>query len=395
MGIHTGYCPAGMTPFEQEMRRRVWAALQVIDIQASLDRCTTPLVSEADGNAKFPANINDDDFGPQSQFIPESRIGVTDMSFCCIAQEATTLERQLNMTLPGDYDRAPLEIEQNWEYRREKVLEFQRNVEAKYTVGINLDNPYHSIVLGVEKVIAANIMLQAYRPMLRHPKTTTPKVSSMFILSLAVESLETSSLLQMEMSHPWSWLSSMYPQWHPVAVAAAELCTRTEGALVERAWKILDKAFAAHATRVADSKKGMLWRPIEKLMGKARRTRTKALKQRGMAYVPTTVSHTTFQGVDTFIPEYIPPIPVNQPMMLGQGSDLQMSNMTSEWPQWQLPMTSSGFENSGSLDGSPGTAWQNWESFIDDVRGDNMDFFNMDVDPLTEEFMAANLNFGG
>lgn len=69
-------------------------------------------------------------------------------------------------------------------------------------------------------------------------------------------------------------------QWHALAVALAELCVQTEGVLVDRAWTTVERVLPLLSHKVADSKKGALWRPIRKLLRKARERRAEAQSRR-------------------------------------------------------------------------------------------------------------------
>ena len=77
----------------------------------------------------------------------------------------------------------------------------------------------------------------------------------------------------------WGWLFRTYIQWHAVAFLLSELCTRTLGPDVDEAWQVLDSVFEEWGGTVSAHKKGMLWKPIRRLMAKARAARAKALEQ--------------------------------------------------------------------------------------------------------------------
>ena len=122
------------------------------------------------------------------------------------------------------------------------------------------------------------------------------------------------------------WWSATFVQWHPLAVALAELChyyTHTrpgtsrdnpemageatdarreeEGdaglaALVDRAWAVVEAVFPLWADRIADTKRGTLWRPIRKLYRKAKAARAAALSGGAAVGVPATTDTTTAHG---------------------------------------------------------------------------------------------------
>lgn len=83
-----------------------------------------------------------------------------------------------------------------------------------------------------------------------------------------------------EYEERFKWWKDGYVQWHALSVALAELCVQTEGVLVDRAWATVDRVLPLLSHNVADSKKGALWRPIRKLLRKARERRAEAQLRR-------------------------------------------------------------------------------------------------------------------
>lgn len=140
----------------------------------------------------------------------------------------------------------------------------------------------------VADVITAIMWLVAYRPMKRRPDNLpSSQITHPDILRLSVDVLERIHQLQTDPAvSPFRWPSQTYVQWHALAVTIAELCVETEGAMVERTWAIVESAFQQMAQHVADSDRGMLWRPIKKLMNMARGVRQKHLTSRTVMSTP-------------------------------------------------------------------------------------------------------------
>jgi len=80
----------------------------------------------------------------------------------------------------------------------------------------------------------------------------------------------------------WGWLFKTYMQWHALAFLLSELIYRTSGELVERAWIAVDKTCDRHWQDGAfneDHRKGHLWRPLNRIIAKARAARAQALAE--------------------------------------------------------------------------------------------------------------------
>lgn len=118
-----------------------------------------------------------------------------------------------------------------------------------------------------------------------------------------------------EYEERFKWWKDGYVQWHALSVALAELCVQTEGVLVDRAWATVDRVLPLLSHNVADSKKGALWRPIRKLLRKARERRAEAQLRRlriNQGEEPTMPPSQTTERVQKRNTELPYPPPFNQ-----------------------------------------------------------------------------------
>ncbi|CRK27447.1 hypothetical protein BN1708_018292, partial [Verticillium longisporum] len=90
------------------------------------------------------------------------------------------------------------------------------------------------------RVIILKLWLSLQYPFQHRPASLHPprlRVPRPTMLRTAISVLE---LVHHARQHPqaarFHWWYDMYPQWHPLAVALAELCAQTQGELVDRAW---------------------------------------------------------------------------------------------------------------------------------------------------------------
>lgn len=107
----------------------------------------------------------------------------------------------------------------------------------------------------------------------------SPEVRDRIFLT-SIDVIRFSRLIETQQkSMKWGWLFKSYFQWHAIAFLLTELCKRTEGPAVEDAWAILDEGFPEWE-RDPSHKKSVLWKPVVRLLIKARDIRAKALEQR-------------------------------------------------------------------------------------------------------------------
>lgn len=76
----------------------------------------------------------------------------------------------------------------------------------------------------------------------------------------------------------WGWLFRTYVQWHAVAFVLFELCTRTQGPEIDSTWELMNTVFEKWGDTIYTQNKGILWRPIRRLMAKARQARAQAME---------------------------------------------------------------------------------------------------------------------
>ncbi len=247
--------------------------ITMLDIRSSEDRGSDNMVLKGTYNTRVPLNINDDDMDPESQVITE-RAGFTEMTFSRISHDVSVVVRRFNYY--------PLEIgdeeqpqSMSFGERSQLISECNQHIEKTYLVHCDVTNPLAFVAATVARLIMSRMWLGLYHPLpeeiRRSPQQRTTRDR---ILQVAIEVLEYAHLLEREPAlAQWRWLFSTWVQWHALAVTLATLCVHNQGPLVARAWRIIDLVYDAWAVRIADSTRGMLWRPIKKLMGKAQANR--------------------------------------------------------------------------------------------------------------------------
>ena len=122
--------------------------------------------------------------------------------------------------------------------------------------------------------------------MIMHPLNRAPagakisKARKDRLFHTSIDVVRRSRILERQhQTFRWGWLFRTYIQWHGVAYILAELCVRTKGPDVDLAWEVIDEVFDEWGGVVSATKKGMLWKPMRKLMAKARAARKAELEK--------------------------------------------------------------------------------------------------------------------
>lgn len=276
------------------MRRRLWSQVIVLDVRAAQDRGTEPMIHQEDFNTISPTNINDDDFDQATSTpIPQlARDGPSDITFSLCTYECSSLfvyihgprarfsspdpsTSQSNLQLPAQVSEEDI-------IQRIKILEVRFINPAP-------QHPGHFptvLAAAVVRLTTLIFWLTIQYPFQVRQPTIKPRVSREHMLQTAIAIIDLTTLCpgagisEAEYNERFRWWQDGYVQWHPLSVALAELCVQTEGPLVERAWRTVDRVLPLWKDKVADRKGGALWRPIRKLAKRAREKRAQAQMRR-------------------------------------------------------------------------------------------------------------------
>ncbi|PLB54789.1 hypothetical protein P170DRAFT_374167 [Aspergillus steynii IBT 23096] len=264
LGLHRDGTHFGLTPFEIEMRRRLWWAIYLLDTRSAEFRGIDVLITERDYDTKLPLNINDSDLEPESEGL-EEETGFTDMTFCLVRCEMIVLNRHC-------YSHSSTNPESNSHGLRLHDLEqLHDHLRHRYLRFCDVSNPLQWVTATVIRLALARSWLLAHLPekqpepelepepkplpRLETPTSPPPDPPRDQLLLTAIEVLEFAYLLETDpRTNQWSWLFCAYPQWHAVVFALTELCARPQTALAERVRALTAKVVARW--RGADSRQG-------------------------------------------------------------------------------------------------------------------------------------------
>ncbi|KAJ8115101.1 hypothetical protein OPT61_g3182 [Boeremia exigua] len=251
--------PRRFSTFDLDSRRRALYAIGILDTHAALDRGTIP-VMPASAFRAAPLDINDSDLTPEHGANVPSPLGITDMTHSIMTYKAMICQRKM-------YELSQDGIS-SWSERLQLVAGFGAYVDGlEEQIGNSLV-PIHMLIVASGHKIHRSLQLLLRRPPYRQSSNAVPLWDTLDVMLAATEVLEL-HLLSCEELTPWAWKN--WVQWHALAVVLAELLTRPSGPLADRAFKVASTSFCYYESIVADSRSGMLWKPIAKLM---RRTQT-------------------------------------------------------------------------------------------------------------------------
>ncbi len=281
LGIHRDGQQFGLSPFETEMRRRLWWQISSLDTRASEDQGTDPSIVEQSFDTKFPLNINDEDFDPSTKETPKEHEGATEMTFDLIRFSMGITVRRLSYAPPGEGRCRMMSARLSTEDREHMIEDLHQYLEKKYLCHCDMNVPLHWVGATVARLILAKMWLVVHHPFSRSDAGAgLPQETKDRLFRTSLEVIEFSRLLETENTTlRWGWLFRTYVQWHAIAFVISQLCTRTIGPEVDKAWMVIGGVFDDWGGIVTSNQRGMLWKPLRKLMAKAKAERSKALEK--------------------------------------------------------------------------------------------------------------------
>lgn len=263
-----------LTPYEIEMRRRVWCALCMLDVRASEDQGTDYTIAPGSFDTKIPLNINDADIEPETIQTPTAREGVTDMTFPLVSFEMSEVTRQ--MMAQSAKEGAP-----GMEEQSHLLGEIYQKLDRGYLqYSVESGNISYWVGVTIARLVMAKMTLLVYLPVLfSSPSEHLSDEIRTKLLVAAIETAEYNHALNAEQAcRHWRWVYQTYTHWYAIVYLLIEISRRPWSPIVERAWVALHSQWLIPAQSHMD-KALRVWVPLRKLTVNARKHRDAELER--------------------------------------------------------------------------------------------------------------------
>lgn len=363
LGLRSTQGSRRLSVLARELRGRLWFCLGVLDIQSAFDRGSRALIDSSDF-VDWPSNVDDKDITIDSISRPVSPDRFTEMSFGLLTFRAGICQRKLTeLGLKAANETASAQIVRQQQLAT--LVEFESCVRLLQTqCGTTLTKiEIFTIAVAQESLVAMRLLL--HRPLHKrgnnHGLYGLPEIGSDELLTMATEVLERSQSKRSWMEFAqWAWFK--WVKWYALAVVLAELCTAS-GLSADHAWVVAQRSFDDYATIVADTDSGLLWKPIARLMQRARTVRTARTTTSQAEEVGEPTDSANIQWHDD-VPRVLEPTSPSQLMSR---------------PEEHMPTFSGDTTMGNELPAEFGTdvdlSWFHWDLLIDDIetQGLNLD----------------------
>ncbi|KAF5966877.1 transcription factor [Fusarium bulbicola] len=268
MGLHRDGTTFGLKPFDIELRRRLWWHICLLDMRSSEFHGYEPIVRGDMFDTKIPLNINDSDLTPNMADVPMGREGYTQMTFCLIRCEVMKAGWKVGYVSPTRNSTATVARGDG----ELIVQELKSRLEERYLRYCDESVPFMLFTTKVARLIVARTGLIVDFPR-KQKEAYTSTIIRDRLFSISMEVLELSSFIMTNSSiSKWTWHSKAHIQWHAVIFVLSEICSRPASEECDRAWEFINTVHNRWNMNER-GKRGNLWRPVQRLMVKARYVR--------------------------------------------------------------------------------------------------------------------------
>jgi hypothetical protein len=271
-GLHRDGSNLGLSPFEIEMRRRLWWHIYLLDAQSSEAQAIGRLIYDGTYDTKLPLNLNDDDIYPEAKEPFTERKGFTEMTFCLIRCEINIRSRQLcGNTKPSLMPRRP-----SIEETEDNLSKINYHMENSYLRFCDLNVPIQWTAATITRIALARSWLVAHFTLITTGDISTDRWQQRreTLFQTAIDVLEFIHLLETSTeTADWIWLFKVYRQWPALIFILSEICVRPASTIADRAWVISNLIFQRWQQN-GQPKGWVLWKPLSRLFERAALRRT-------------------------------------------------------------------------------------------------------------------------
>lgn len=278
IGLHTDGSKLGLSPFEAEVRRRVWWHLYARDFRALEDHGINPQLHLPMSTTRLPLNIEDSDIWPDMTEPPVERQVFTRMTFQVVNTEVS---HAFHKTLyPSD---AVFEPGERMALRDEAFRRLHARLDPLFK-SCQPVVPLQKFCLSIGSAIAHKMDLVTRQ---RVANLETPDDRDSFAteanLDAACTALEKNiEIWHDELMRPHKWSQRVHPQYFLVLYVLWHLCTRPDSPQADRAWEVVDAMFRVEQQRLTHAFGGRSLKRVvlERLRKKAEAVRTSVMADR-------------------------------------------------------------------------------------------------------------------
>jgi hypothetical protein len=262
MGLERDGKYLGLSPFETEIRRRIWFQLKAHDSRAA-ELCGLAKYRDPDigpQRAEWPTNINDDQLYPGMTELPSESPGLTDALFVVTRCEMGKFAAPRIAALrEKGMDPRQMNLDHSAKSKTDRenlIHELENAIETKHLRYCDPSQPLHLVAM-----VVARYGLNVARFLMHHPRNwgnieKTPIEERQKIWEVCLKLLEQQIMLQTNpVIKRFAWSATYFRQWHAFIHLLDTL--RAHSNLIDsaRAWQLISETYDNNPAMLEDMRK--------------------------------------------------------------------------------------------------------------------------------------------
>ncbi|KAJ6084888.1 hypothetical protein N7499_004517 [Penicillium canescens] len=231
--IHRDGKKTGLSPFDTEIRRRLWWHICILDLLCSEDQGTDMQIRPGTFDVQFPANVNEYELNSLMLKLPPEKKGFTDITLCiitCFMIKEVYLSPQ------------PLNSVTSLEDREGQIKSVGKTLHEQYLNYFDLRIPIHWVSATITRLHLSKSWVSVHSQSLpSDPGEPQPPYKDS-VFHTAVELVEFAYYLQTnDVTAQWNRLCRAYKPKEAVSYILDELSSHPAGPETDRAWEVVTK----------------------------------------------------------------------------------------------------------------------------------------------------------
>ncbi|WZH48310.1 fungal-specific transcription factor [Fusarium acuminatum] len=239
IGLHCEEAGSQCSPFEVEMRRRLWWQVYVLDARNAMECGVEPTILEQTFNTRKPRNINDVVLHPHIDTTPADDDKKTEMTIILLRILGTDLTRRTIFS--ESFNRANGYPCLSVEEQCQKLDELRDCAEMQILTRYSSQIPLDFIASATARLIHAKLKVMVCKPQPDQGRGN-PFRENYLVLCLDVLR-ESHAVRCYKPGQPWSWLFETCVEWDALAYVLLDLCVTPSSDSSQAAWTLVSEIF--------------------------------------------------------------------------------------------------------------------------------------------------------
>lgn len=308
LGLHQDKTSPSHSPYETELRRRLWWQICTLDVRTAEDEGTAPVLSQAMLYVPLPCNTGDNDLHAEMRLAPKTNNNGVALLYNNARIEVTQGLRAILFTdCPGSNKggtgKSPLQT------RLDNIENLESRLQSNYFDHCDSNIPLCDFTITTVQLVLLKARLTLHINPDNDPREWCSGVDE-YVFKASVDLLErTHELATSRQYQRWWWLFRTYVEWDALALALRGLCRKPDRDDVDRAWKSIDVAWKYAETLARGSSYTQRWSSLCRLKSKAHAARapTRSSEQSQAAGSTNTTQSPQHGHLDGVTSSMLPP----------------------------------------------------------------------------------------